>query len=311
MNDSPQVAVVCDSRKVREAFAGYLREAEYDVTTFEDDRAYWQQVTFETIPDLLVLEVSSSMTRRDELLPQKYHDVPEFPILALLSPVTDIDRSGYPDSLSWVTKPIRREEFLRHVQNKMAHESAQTGEASRDESAATSGSASGNATGAGHFSATDLTEVQTPSEEQADSTRSDRTHSDEEVVGAEVARLQAHIRQVEGKVDSLQESRGRDDSLADLQREMSEISEEVAALSDHVGTLYDRINVLEENFDEIQGAIQSLNAGLETLTDEQVALAEDVESVTREQAEVHSEVDDLLQWQRNVSTAFGSAFDEE
>lgn len=312
MNDSPQVTVVCDSKKVRETLSGYLRGAEYGVTTFEDDRAYWQQVTAEKIPDLLVLDVSSSMTKRDGLLPQKYGNLPEFPVLALSNPVTNVNRSKYPDSVSWLTKPVRRDEFLESIQATVTHDRAQSAETARDESASASGSAGLETIQTGDSSATDVTGVQTSSGEQAGSALPDRTRpAEKEVVDSRLSRLQTQIQDLEREVDSLQESRGGDEELAQLETELNEVSEEVSALGDHVGTLYDRISALEENFNQIQSTVQNLNAGLETLTNEQVMLADEVESVTRDQADIRSVVDELVQWQQNVSTAFSTLPEEE
>lgn len=318
MNNSLQVAVVCDSKKIRELLSRYLREAGYEVTTFENDRVFWQQVSSDDPPDLLVLNVTSSMVKQGELLPQEYDSLSDFPILALSNPVTNVDQSRYPSAISWLTKPVRRDEFLKHIQASLGVEKNQSAETVSDETSMVTATEL-EETKTENSRVTEWSAVQMSGDERADVSITNSTRPPEkESVDARFSKLRTQIQELETKIDTLQTAPSQEEELIEFESELSEMSEEVAALGDHVGTLYDRMSALEEqvshlerNLGGIQNNIDDLNAGLETLTDEQVMLADEVESVTRDQAEVQSVIDDLVQWQQEVSTAFSSLPERE
>jgi len=301
----------------------YASDAGHDVTPARDVAAYVDSAATDGASELVIRSVSRSMLDDGELVLEEQLERNNVPILAISGPTlteSQIDHTKA-NIVGWLTKPFGRAEFVQQVEDSIQRmvDRGRAGilpdsKPSGSDDPAPAGTKSGPAAGSNghdpHATTADMTApaVQTSStqDELDDVASAIESASDETPVRTdELEAAFDRINELETKQEATtEELEGINDQLSELSKALTTVSDQLGALDDRLDDVDGRADAVEADVAENQQTIGSLSEGLDALADEQLRLTDKFEGTAREQAELRSTVDALVEWQDDVSVAF-------
>lgn len=327
---SRRALVVSTNPDIRSIVEEYLSTAGYAVTAVAGAERHATDASASPV-DLVVVNATADMFEDDRLVLGKGLESGREPLLVLASPIrTDGRVDGSPPRpVEWLRKPFQRDQLIdraRRLTGGPADRGADRVDDVTPSSAANATDAGSDATDAGTLVADGVAERpettgetarrdaaellrgsgREPKGADADvTTNAERRTSIEEAVEEAIAERDEADAELRAEIDGIREE------LTALTNELAGVSERVETLDDSVESVDDGMTDVESAVATNRQALDSLDAAVERIADEQVRLMGELDTAATERAELRGDLDALLEWRADVSAALETLVETE